>query len=138
MIVVNSGILNLSLFSKQRYNSSWCAVSVANGATLRIGGTGTFPANFASRSLALTSTIEYNGLAQTVSAETYGNLTLSSSSGAVVKTMPSTAFTVAGNFYCTPGAGTNVSATAAANIVITGSTTLMPALRSMGEVSHWI
>ncbi|ACU62349.1 hypothetical protein [Chitinophaga pinensis] len=125
MIVVNSGILNLSTFTANRGTTvAGGAVTVANGATLRIGGTGTFPANFASRSLALTSTIEYNGLAQTVSGETYGNLTLSSASGAVVKTMPATAFTVAGNFYCTPGAGTSVSSTAASNIIVTGNITV--------------
>ena len=59
---------------------------VAAGATLKIGGTGTFPANYATHSLASTSTVEYSGAAQTVTAESYGHLALSGSSGAVTKT----------------------------------------------------
>lgn len=125
MIVVNAGILDLSSFTANRGTTvAGGTISIANGATLRIGGTGTMPANFVTRSFALSSTVEYNGLAQNVSAETYGNLTLSSSSGAVVKTMPATAFTVAGNLTSTPGAGTSVTFTAAANIVISGNTTI--------------
>jgi hypothetical protein len=125
MIVVNAGILNLSTFTANRGTTvAGGTISIANGATLRIGGTGGFPANFASRLLALNSTVEYNGLAQTVSAETYGNLTLSGSSGAVVKTLPATTFTVAGNFNSTIGAGSSVTFAAASNIVITGSTTI--------------
>lgn len=121
-IDVTSGTLDLSTFTANRGTSvAGGSINVANGAILRIGGTNTFPLNYATHSLSLTSTVEYYGLAQTVTPETYGNLTLSSSSGAVVKTMPSTAFTVFGNFSSTVGSGTGVSYTAAANIFIDGN-----------------
>ncbi|MBW8687426.1 T9SS type A sorting domain-containing protein [Chitinophaga rhizophila] len=122
-IVVASGVLNLSSFTANRGTTvAGGALSVANDATLRIGGTNTFPSNFATRSLSLTSTVEYNGAAQTISAETYGNLVLSGSSGAVIKTMPATAFTVAGNFTTTAGSATSLAATAGANMIVTGNT----------------
>lgn len=124
-IDVTAGVLDLSTFTASRGTTvAGGTIAVANGATLRIGGTNTMPANFATRSFSLTSTVEYNGLTQTVSAETYGNLTLSSSTGAVVKTLPSTAFTIAGNFTTAIGAGSGVTATMAANIVISGTTNI--------------
>lgn len=69
-------------------------VTVYNGATLRIGGTGTFPSGYDSHSLGATSTVEYNGTNQTVTDEDYGHLTLS---GSGTKTMPGTAVSIAGN-----------------------------------------
>ncbi|SHN28958.1 hypothetical protein [Chitinophaga sp. CF418] len=120
-INVAAGTLDLSTFTANRGTTvAGGTFTVANGATLRIGGTNTFPANYATHSLSLTSIVEYNGAAQTVLAETYGNLTLSGSSGAVVKTMPGTAFTVAGTLTSTVGAATSVSYTAASNILISG------------------
>src|SRR5262249_17429723 len=99
-------------------------LSLANGSTLKIGGTRTFPANFATHSLGVSSTVEYSGTSQAVSAEAYGNLKLSSSSGAAVKTMPATAMTIAGNLTSTIGAGTSVSFTAAAAITVRGNAVL--------------
>ncbi|UPK72677.1 hypothetical protein [Chitinophaga filiformis] len=121
-IDVVAGTLDLSTFTANRGTTvAGGAITVANNATLRIGGTNTFPVNYGTHSLSLTSTVEYYGLAQTVTPETYGNLTLSSSSGAVVKTLPSTAFTIAGNFTSTVGAGTGVTYTAASNISVDGN-----------------
>ncbi len=144
-IEVTAATLDLSTFTANRGTTvAGGALIVSNGAVLKIGGTGTFPANFATRSLSLTSTVEYNGLAQTVSGETYGNLTLSSSSGAVIKTMPSTAFTVAGSLTSTIGAGTGVTYTAASNIVISGginigaSTTFNGGSFTIDVNSNWI
>lgn len=114
-IDVTAGTLDLSTFTANRGTTvAGGAITVANGAFLRIGGTNTFPANFATHSLSLTSTVEYYGAAQTVFAETYGNLTLS---GSGTKTLPATAFTVSGNLT---SAG-SVSYTAAANITISGN-----------------
>ncbi|MVT07637.1 T9SS type A sorting domain-containing protein [Chitinophaga tropicalis] len=124
-IIVSAGTLDLSTFTASRGTTvAGGALSVANGATMKIGGTNTFPANYATRSLSLTSTVEYSGTNQTVSAQTYGNLTLSSSSGAAVKTMPGTDFTVAGNLSSTIGAGTSVSYTAASNITVSGNVSI--------------
>jgi fibronectin-binding autotransporter adhesin len=124
-IYVDGGIFDLSTFTAARgILVAGGVFTVANGATLKIGGTNTFPANYATRTFGLSSTVEYSGAAQTVSAQDYGNLTLSSSSGSVVKTMPATALTIAGNLVSTPGSGTGVSFTAAANIKVLGNTNI--------------
>ena len=55
-------------------------LQVANGATLRLAGTtSAFPTGFGTVTLAASSTVDYSGTgAQTVSAQNYGNLTISS------------------------------------------------------------
>jgi fibronectin-binding autotransporter adhesin len=143
-ITVNEGILDLSTFTANRGTTvTGGTLTVANGATLKIGGT-TLPANYATRSFSLTSTVEYSGGAQTVSAQTYGNLTLSSSSGAAVKTMPATDFTIAGNLTSTIAAGTSVSYTAASNITISGNvsigaaTTFNGATFTLNVAGNWV
>ncbi|NLR56824.1 hypothetical protein HGH93_01835 [Chitinophaga polysaccharea] len=124
-IEVLAGTLDLSTFTAARGTTvAGGGITVANGASLKIGGTNTFPANYGTVSLGLTSTVEYNGTTQTVGAQTYGNLTLSSGSGASVKTMPSTAFTVAGDLTSAIGSGTSVSYTAASNITVSGNVTI--------------
>lgn len=121
-ITVSAGTLDLSTFTANRGTTvAGGTFTVSNGATLKIGGANTFPANYAARSLSLTSIVEYSGANQAVSAQTYGNLILSGSSGAVVKTMPGTDFTVAGNLTSTLGAATSVSFTAASNITVSGN-----------------
>ena len=121
-IYVAAGTLDLSTFTANRGTSVAGGVfTVLNGATLKIGGTNTFPSNYATTTLSLTSTVEYSGISQTVAAKTYGNLTLSSSSGAAVKTFPGSAFTIAGNLTSTIGAGSSVSFTAAAALSISGN-----------------
>jgi len=84
-IIVVAGTLDLAAFSADRATGGGTTtggtVSVANGATLKIGGTRTFPANYQTHSLGASSTVEYSGTNQTVTRESYGNLTLSSSSG---------------------------------------------------------
>jgi hypothetical protein len=124
-INVSAGTLDLSTFTANRGTTiAGGTLTVANGATLKMGGTNTFPANYATRSLSLTSTVEYSGTNQAVSAQTYGNLILSSSSGAAVKTMPVTDFAVVGNLTSTISAGTSVSYTAASNITVSGIVTI--------------
>ncbi len=124
-IYVTSGIFDLQGFTANRGTSSTGGtISVSNGATIKIGGTNSFPINYASISLSLTSNTEYNGAAQTVTALTYGNLKLSSSSGAVIKTGPVTAFTVSGNFVTAIGAGSGVTYNAGSNMTISGNDTI--------------
>jgi len=124
-ITVSAGTLDLSTFTANRGTTvAGGTFTVSNGATLKIGGTNTFPANYSTRSLSLTSVVEYAGAAQTVSAQSYGNLTLSASTGAVVKTMPATDFTVAGNLSSNLGAGTSLSFTAASNITVSGNVSI--------------
>ena len=127
-ILVVAGTLDLSSFSADRGTGGGTttggSVSVANDATLKIGGTRTFPLNYATHTLGVTSTVEYSGTAQTVTRESYGNLTLSSSGGAAVKTMPISAMTVSGNLTSSLGAGTSTSFTAGQNVTVIGNVSI--------------
>jgi hypothetical protein len=113
---VMSGTLDLSTFTLDGVAKT-DTITVANGATLRIGGTNSFPPNYLNHSLGATSTVEYYGTDQIVTAETYGHLILS---GSGTKTMPSTPMTIQGNFTM---AGT-ASATAAAAMTVNGDFTI--------------
>lgn len=120
-VIIDGGTLDLSTFTANRStpggNGSF---TMAAGTTLRIGGTNTFPSNYSSTILANTSTVVYYGGNQAVSAKSYGHLTLTSSGGAVTKTMPGTAFSIAGNFSSSASAGT-LSYTAGNNISVAGN-----------------
>lgn len=113
---VNTGTLELGTYTLNRATAGG-SFTIASGATLRIGGTNTFPANFTTKTLNANSTVEYYGTAQAVQSNTYGHLILS---GSGVKTMPATAMTVAGNLT---SAGT-VSFTGGANINVSGDITI--------------
>jgi hypothetical protein len=115
-LTVSAGTLDLSTFTADR-ESAGGTLTVANGATLKIGGSGTFPTNYSTSTLGSTSTVEYDGTSQTVTNESYGNLTLS---GSGTKTIPASAMTVLGDFTIT---GTS-SATAADNITVNGNLTI--------------
>jgi fibronectin-binding autotransporter adhesin len=122
---VVAGTLDLAGFSADRSaGTTGGTVSVGNGATLKIGGTRSFPSNYQTHSLGAASTVEYSGSTQTVTAEAYGNLTLSSSGGAAVKTMPTTPMTIAGSLTSAVGGGTSVSFTAGAAISVQGNLSL--------------
>ena len=127
-IIVAAGTLDLSSFSADRATGGGTTaggtVSVANGATLKIGGTHTFPANYRTHSLGASSTVEYSGTSQTITRESYGNLTLSSSSGSATKTMPTSAMTIAGNLTSSVGTGIAVSYTAGQVITIKGNVSI--------------
>jgi fibronectin-binding autotransporter adhesin len=127
-IIVDAGTLDLSSFSANRATGAGTTaggnVSVANGATLKIGGTLTFPTNYRTHSLGASSTVEYSGSNQTVSRESYGNLTLSGSGGSATKTMPTGAMIIAGNLTSSVGAGTSVSFTAGAAITVRGNVSI--------------
>ncbi|WP_421890095.1 T9SS type A sorting domain-containing protein [Marinoscillum sp.] len=121
-LIINGGTLDVAAFIADRNNSGGSLV-IAGGASLRIGGTSTFPSNYSTHSLATTSTVEYYGANQTVASESYGNLTLSSSSGSVTKTLPALALTIAGNFTGSVSSGT-LSFTALNTISIAGNVSL--------------
>jgi fibronectin-binding autotransporter adhesin len=142
---VTAGTLDLSGKTLNRGTSVvGGSITLANGAYLKIGGTASFPANFASSNLAIASTVEYNGTNQTVSNQPYGNLILSSSSGSATKTMPGTAMTIANDFTSSIGSGSSVSFTAGANITVNGnlsigtSTTFGGAAYSHTIAGNWI
>ncbi|MBM2840653.1 MAG: hypothetical protein HW412_1181, partial [Bacteroidetes bacterium] len=77
-LAVTAGTLDLSTFTADRATLGG-TLTVVNTHTLRIGGTGSLPANFGTHALGATSTVEYNGTNQTVASSTYGHLILSGS-----------------------------------------------------------
>lgn len=93
-VTCTSGTLDLSTFTANR-TAAGGTLSVGAGATLRIGGTNSFPANYATHSLSATSIVNYAGTNQTVTAESYGTLILS---GSGTKTMPGATFSTALDF----------------------------------------
>jgi hypothetical protein len=122
-LTVSAGTLDLAGFTANRVTTGGI-LTVANNATLKIGGTNTYPTNYTTNTLVVASTIEYSGTNQTVANQSYGNLKLSSASGAAVKTFPGTALTVVGNLSSVLGAGTSLSFTAAANITVNGNVSI--------------
>lgn len=122
-LTVSSGTFDLVTFTANRATSGG-VLTVSNNATLSIGGTNSFPTNYSTNTLVVASTVLYAGTNQTVANQTYGNLTLSSSAGAAVKTFPATALSIIGNLNSILGAGTSVTYTAAANISIGGITNI--------------
>ena len=117
-VIVVSGTLDLATFTLNR-SALGGEIGVRDGAFLKIGGTNSFPLNYAIHSFQPTSTVDYYGTNQTVTAETYGHLNLSTSG---TKTMPATPMTTQGNFTMSGTA----SATAAANLTVNGNFTLGP------------
>jgi hypothetical protein len=113
---ITSGTFDLGTYTANR-SAAGGTLTVSSGATLDIGGINTFPTSYSSHSLDAASTVDYYGTAQTVTAETYGNLKLS---GSGVKTMPGSTATVAANFTT---AGT-ISAAAGAAINVGGTVTI--------------
>lgn len=116
-IYLDGGILDLKAFTANRPSSGGGTFSLANGTKLMLNGSANFPTNFTTYALGYTSTVEYYGAAQTVSAQTYGNLTLS---GSGATALPGTAFTVS-NALSLSG---SVAATANANVTVSNGTTL--------------
>ncbi|MBL7870812.1 MAG: hypothetical protein JNM78_04305 [Cyclobacteriaceae bacterium] len=125
---VLAGTFDLSTFTLTRSGGVGGSFTISNGATVKIGGTNSFPAVFPTSNFGTTSTVEFYGTNQTIDSKPYGNLVLSSSSGAAIKTMPTTAMTVANNFTSTIGSGTSVSFTigtsAAATLRVNGTVTI--------------
>ncbi len=85
-LTVSSGTFDLGSFTANR-TASGGQISVSNGATLKIGGSNTFPSNYTAHLLGQTSTVDYgnnSNLSQTISAENYGNLTCSGNGARVL------------------------------------------------------
>ncbi|MBC7937619.1 MAG: hypothetical protein H7Y86_19900 [Rhizobacter sp.] len=120
---ISSGTFDMAGFTANRATAGG-TLTVSNNATLKIGGTNTYPTNYTTSTLVVAGTVEYSGTNQTVANKVYGNLKLSSASGAAIKTFPATALTVVGNLSSTLGTGTSVSFTAASNITVSGNVTI--------------
>ena len=115
-LTISTGTFDLATFTADR-SAAGGTLTLSANTNLLIGGTNTFPANYSTHTLNATSTVNYYGSNQTVTNETYGNLTLS---GSGTKTMPVAVLSVAGVFTT---AGTT-SATAGATINVTGNVVL--------------
>jgi hypothetical protein len=99
-IIVSSGTFDMGIYTANRGTTvAGGTLSVADGAVLKLSGASNFPINFATRDLSLNSLTEYNGAAQTISAQSYGDLVLS---GSGIKTA-TTSFTVKGDFTIAAG-----------------------------------
>jgi hypothetical protein len=121
---VNAGTLDMVGFTANRgTTTTGGTLIVANGATLKTSLAGNcFPINYATVSLSPSSTVAYYGVNQTVAAQTYGNILLTSNSGAAIKTMPTSDLTIQGSLTSDlSGGGTSVSYTAGSNISVTGN-----------------
>jgi hypothetical protein len=106
-LTITAGTLDLGSYTANRQNAGG-TIAVAAGATLKIGGTNSFPSPYTTISLASASTVEYSGTSQTVMSNSYGNLTLS---GSGTKTLPGGGLSIAGNFTCS-GTATGSSGSA--------------------------
>lgn len=118
-LTVSGGTLDLVAFTANR-SSAGGVLTVANGAILRLSGTSNFPANFSTHSLGETSTVEYySGSAQTVAAESYGNLIFSGTT--TVKTMQA-GTSVAGNLSIAPTGSATASVGAGLTLTVNSLT----------------
>lgn len=80
---INSSVFNLNGYTANR-NTSGGNFIIANGATLRITGSGTLPSNFATHNFGVSSTVDYRGtssqqIAALSTGKKYGNLTIQNS-----------------------------------------------------------
>ena len=78
-LTINAGTLDLGSYAADRRSSYYSGeLTIANGATLKIGGTGDFPV-YSTHNIGSSSTVEFSGSNQTCGYASYGNLTLSES-----------------------------------------------------------
>ncbi len=87
-----AGSLDLGAYTCNRTTNGW-GINITG--TLLIGGTNSFPSNYATHTFSPTSTVNYNGSNQTVANESYGNLTLS---GSGIKTLPASTLNIGKDF----------------------------------------
>ncbi len=81
-LTVSAVTLDLLAFTADR-TSAGGTLTLNSGASLKIGGTGSFPANYTTHSIHSASTIEFSGTTQSIdvlnSAQNYGSLIISGS-----------------------------------------------------------
>lgn len=117
---VTTGTFDLGVYTANRISAGG-ELMVANNATLRIGGTNSFPVNFSTTTLVVASTVEYAGTNQDVANRLYGNLVLSSITAGAVRSFPASALNVVGNLISTAGAGASLTFTPGAPVTVNGN-----------------
>jgi hypothetical protein len=118
-LTVTAGTLDLSSFTVNRASSGGI-LTVADGATLKIGGTNGFPTNYSSKLLGAISTVEYAGTAQAVGAQNYGHLTVSNSGLKTFGTVALSNIRIAGALTISGSATTDLT-TNTTNVSYNGS-----------------
>ena len=109
-LTVSAGEFDLTTFTSNR-SVLGGTLTLSSGATLTIGGSNNFPANFAVNSISSSANVLYNGAStQTISPQIYGNLTLSNGTTNAKSLSGST--TVAGTLVISSGATLNASSAA--------------------------
>jgi len=122
-LMVSTGTFDLGTFTANR-TSAGGTLTLFNNTILKIGGTNSFPSNYATNTLVVASQVEYSGTNQSVANVVYGNLKLSSATGAAVKTFPATDLSILGNLSTAIGGGSSTSFTAASNLFINGNVSI--------------
>ncbi|MDP2691063.1 MAG: hypothetical protein Q8O95_01500 [bacterium] len=107
-LLISAGTFDQATFTTDR-TAPGGTLTIANGATLKIGGTNTLPSNYSTHSFGATSTVEYGGTTTTVatpnSSQAYANLVISGSAVTTTNDFTvATGLSVSGSFIA--GAGT--------------------------------
>lgn len=124
-LTVTAGIFDLGAFTANR-TAGGGTMSIANGARLRIGGTNSLPTNYTTHTIGATSTVEYDGTANTVTAPNggvaYGNLEINANAAVTSASFPVDGIlTVGGSGSLVASAGTITMSDAASSIVNSGT-----------------
>lgn len=81
-LTISGGTMDLVTYTADR-STSGGTLTIAAACTLRIGGTGTIPANYTTHDFDPTSVIDFYGTAQTIPSGTYENFIVSSPGGTI-------------------------------------------------------
>ena len=124
-LTVTAGILDLATFTADRAAAGG-TLTIAAGATLKIGGTNTLPANYTTYTFGTPSTIEYYGGDQMIGPRTHRNLILS---GSGTKTLQAGTTTISNNLTLigTVSTTTVVGLTIGGNLIVGDGTTFTAA-----------
>lgn len=124
-LTVTAGIFDLGAFTANR-TAGGGTMSIANGARLRIGGTNSLPTNYTTHTIGATSTVEYDGTANVVTAPNggvaYGNLEINATGAVTSASFPVAGIlSVLGSRSLVASAGTITMNNAASSIVNSGT-----------------
>jgi autotransporter-associated beta strand protein len=118
-LTVSGGTLDLGGYTANRATPGG-TLTVANGSTLKIGGTNTIPSNYSAHSIGATSTIEFSGSNQSVpvlnSSQNYGTLTISGSGTKTISQSITAAATIVSAGTLQIGSGTTGNLTSTGGI----------------------
>lgn len=106
-LTLTDGELDLGSFTANR-TAAGGTLTIANGTRLIIGGTNGLPADYSTHSIGATSTVEYNGTTNDVTApnssQAYGNLVIAASGATTTGTFPiARILTVTGSLIASSG-----------------------------------